>query len=267
MEKYDHQNSELSFIPIPVFNDNYIWVIKNNKLNEAIIVDPGEAQHILEYLKKNNLKLRAIFITHKHNDHTGGIKEIIEHHDDICVYGNVISNVPEITHPVSEKTIIKISGWLAEWLVLETPGHTFDHIAFYSEPNLFCGDTLFSAGCGRVFEGTYQQMLNSLKKIAALPNETLVYCAHEYTVANLKFASAVEPENIAIKNKTANATELRLDNKPTLPSKLKNEKEINPFLRCHIESIIKKISTVAGKKLTSELEVFEEMRKWKNRFS
>lgn len=233
-------------LPIPAFSDNYIWLLVDH--GNAWVVDPGEATPVLSALQEKHLQLAGILVTHHHGDHVGGIAELKQ----ICsvpVYGPGQSPAAQlITHTLKQDDIINIGS--RKFSIIEIPGHTLDHIAFYcAEENLlFCGDTLFSAGCGRVFEGSHEQMYTSLAKLAALPDETRICCAHEYTVSNLRFAQAVEPENIDIGTHTAHCVQLREQGKPTLPSTLSHEKKINPFLRC------------------KDLASFSERREWKNLF-
>lgn len=239
--------------PILAFKDNYIWVLHAN--NKAIVVDPGDAAPVTVYLKQHKLTLAAIFLTHHHKDHSGGVAELIAY-----------QNAPVYSaQNIDENTLIEIPNF-PPFHILQIPGHTLDHCAFYSEGILFCGDTLFSAGCGRIFEGTMQQMYASLLKLKALPLDTKIYCGHEYTLQNLKFAQAVEPNNIAIKNKIITVENFRAENKPSLPSILSEELQINPFLRCDIADVITAAENHAGKKLTDPAEVFAVLREWKNTF-
>ena len=218
-------------LPIPAFSDNYIWMLVRN--SHAWIIDPGEAAPVVQVLHEKNLKLAGILITHHHADHTGGIVELLQHHS-VPVYGPCNSPARKlISHVLKDGDCISLGG--IEFSVIAVPGHTLDHIAFYSavENILLCGDTLFSAGCGRVFEGTHEQMYESLLKLAALPGDTKFYCAHEYTLANLLFAIAVEPDNQDIIQYQRQCEAIRAKNLPTLPSTIALEKKINPFLRCN----------------------------------
>lgn len=250
---------------IPIFNDNYIWLILDVTQTKVIAVDPGDAPPLLEYLKQNNLQLAAILITHHHGDHTGGVAELTRHYP-VPVYGPDNPVIPGITHPVKEADTLVFPFLECSLTVLETPGHTLDHIAYLCSDMLFCGDTLFSAGCGRVFEGTVEQMVNSLQKIAALPDETKIYCTHEYTLKNLQFAQVVEPHNQKIQDKMKDVIALRQANQPTLPSCLRDEKAINPFLRCDSKEIIDNVENYVGFKLHDTLDVFKYLREWKNDF-
>jgi hydroxyacylglutathione hydrolase len=251
--------------PIPALKDNYIWMITRAKNKSAIIVDPGEAKPVLEMLRKNNLHLAGILITHHHWDHTDGIAELLEHFP-VAVYGPANDAVKNCTHPLTQDDQIHIPELDCEFSIIEIPGHTRGHIAFVGLNGVFCGDTLFSAGCGRLFEGTAEQMLNSLNKLKQLSNETFVYSAHEYTQNNLKFAQLIEPENHHIIAHIKSANLLREKGKPTLPSTIKQEKLINPFFRCEEPNVKKSAETHAGHPLSTPLAVFTELRKWKDAF-
>lgn len=239
----------LKILAIPAFKDNYIWALVTNA--KAIVVDPGEAVSVIEYLKQNCLQLAAIFVTHHHKDHSGGVADLAAY-QEAPVYSEKNNKIEILGFPIFQ--------------VLKIPGHTLDHCAFYSEGILFCGDTLFSAGCGRVFEGTIEQMYASLLKLKSLPGDTKIYCGHEYTLANLKFAKNVEPNNLAIKNKIIEVEKLRAEKQPSLPSFLHEELQINPFLRCDIPDVIAAAEKYIGKKLTDSFEVFSVLREWKNTF-
>lgn len=250
--------------PIMAFKDNYIWAMINAHNRTVCVVDPGDAVPIIDFLNQHHLMLKIILVTHRHQDHCGGIKVLQEKyqpeiigpkHDDILT-----------TQAVKDAECIFIADLDLVFQVIEIPGHTLEHIAFYceSEKLLFCGDTLFSAGCGRVFEGTYEQMWHSLEKILALPNDTKIYCGHEYTESNLKFANAVEPKNLDRDIYSEKVAELIKNKQPTLPSTLLLEKKINPFLRVSEPAIIKNVELKTGLKLTNSVDVFAEMRQWKN---
>ncbi|MCG7498412.1 hydroxyacylglutathione hydrolase [Vibrio sp. Of7-15] len=246
---------------IPAFNDNYIWLIHNND-NHCVVVDPGDAQPVIDALQQHNFTLDAILITHHHHDHIGGVPELIRQYPGTNVVGPAQEPIPTLTHPVEDGDLVELFD--EQFMVLGVPGHTLGHIAYVGDEKLFCGDTLFSAGCGRLFEGTPEQMYHSLQKLLALPDETEVYCTHEYTAANLSFALAAEPDNIYLHKYREQVTKLRVQNTPTLPSTLQQEKLINPFLRCH-ESTIKR--SVASKAYdTSDLATFTALRQWKDEF-
>jgi hydroxyacylglutathione hydrolase len=221
----------MTLLPIPAFADNYIWLLENGET--AWIVDPGDAAPALEVLHEKNLQLAGILLTHHHPDHSGGIAELLKHYQ-VPVYGPDNSPVRVlISHPLQDGSCITLGNMA--FSVIAIPGHTLDHIAFYSaaEKILFCGDTLFSAGCGRVFEGTHEQMYQALLKLAELPDDTMVCCGHEYTLSNLRFAASLEPANNNILEHQKQCEILRAKNLPTLPSTIAQEKKINPFLRCH----------------------------------
>ena len=214
---------------------------------------------------QQNLDLAAILITHHHTDHTGGISDLTRN-KTLAVYGPTHSRISGITHPLSEPEQLTLPFLPAPIRVINTPGHTLDHIAYSLPDVLFCGDTLFSAGCGRLFEGTASQLMASLQKIAQLPDTTRIFCTHEYTLQNLQFAAHVEPSNLAIKHKQQQVASLRNANQPSLPALLGEEKIINPFLRCHVGEIIRSAEAYAGHPLRSPLEVFTLLREWKNQF-
>lgn len=251
--------------PIPAFNDNYIWIQVDNEHKQAIVVDPGDAQPVLAFLQQHALTLKAILITHKHHDHTGGISTLLSVFPQAAVFSHPDDNIEETTHVISDNEIIYIQDH--DYHVITIPGHTRGHVAYYCKPMLFCGDTLFTNGCGRVFEGTAEQMLHSLKKLMTLPDDTHIYCGHEYTLDNIKFALQVEPNNEALQKRYEKTTQLRAHNNPTVPSTMQLEKATNPFLRCHEVSVIESVSNHTGKKLHDDVSVFAALRQWKNTFS
>jgi hydroxyacylglutathione hydrolase len=253
----------MQIFPVPALKDNYIWTLVNAK-NKAIIVDPGESSPILHFLHNKNLTLLAIFITHHHWDHTNGVADILQQFH-VPVYGPANETVLHLTHPLREHDKVSLEGFPA-FNILDIPGHTAGHIAYYSSDNLFCGDTLFAVGCGRLFEGTPEQMFASLQKMAALPDETKVYCAHEYTLNNLRFASLVEPDNADISERIQHTVELQSKNNCSLPSTIKEEKKTNPFLRCGVKEVIASVENHWGKKFDRTVDVFAALRKWKDKF-
>lgn len=239
---------------IPALKDNYIWVMTDALRHHAVIIDPGVAKPVHDFLATNNLTLSAILVTHHHWDHTDGIAELVTAYH--CpVYG------PHIQSPH-----LSIPALGIELNVIAIPGHTLDHVAFYSPDILFCGDTLFSAGCGRIREGTPEQMYTSLKKLTALPDHTRIYCGHEYTLNNLRFAEIVEPSNLKIKEKIKKVLKLREHNLPTLPTTLQDEKEINPFLRADHLPIRHAVENHLGRSCPTTVAVFAGLREWKNQF-
>ncbi|CAM4010248.1 hydroxyacylglutathione hydrolase [Vibrio neonatus] len=246
---------------IPAFNDNYIWLIHNNQ-GQCAVVDPGDATPVLAYLKEHNLQLTTILITHHHSDHIGGVSELQREFSEVTIVGPQKDAVAGLTHSVGSGHHLELFG--EHFLVLDLPGHTLGHIGFLGDGKLFCGDVLFSAGCGRVFEGTPAQMWQSLQKLASLPVETEVYSAHEYTSNNLSFAMAIEPSNPQLQIYREKVNQLRAHQKPTLPTTIEQEKWINPFLRVDMPEVI---NSVAHKTedLTPE-GVFTALRKWKDSF-
>lgn len=251
----------LTIKSIPAFNDNYIWLIQNND-QRCAIVDPGDAIPVLEYLEQHNLTLEAILITHHHNDHIGGLAALLEKFPAIKIVGPEKENIPYLTHQLTEGD--QFSLFDEVFLVLELPGHTNGHLGYAGDGKLFSGDVLFSAGCGRIFEGTPQQMFESLNKLLALPDETKVYPAHEYTSSNISFALAVEPDNQNLLNYREEVFQLRAAGKATLPTTLAKEKLVNPFLRVDQPSIINSIANRTRE--TSAIAVFTALREWKNAF-
>ncbi len=253
----------LTIIPLPALNDNYIWALRAG--DRAIVVDPGEAGPVERWLASERTNLVAIFITHHHGDHTGGLGELKRTHR-VRVFGPAGNHIRGIDKALSEGDRITPAPDFPTFEVLETPGHTLDHIAYYAENLLFCGDTLFSAGCGRLFEGSAEQLYHSLSRIAALPATTRVYAAHEYTVANLYFGRTVLPEDVKLEQTLANALKIRENAQSTLPSTVAREREINVFLRAG-ESVVRAATERhSGKTLDTEVAVFAALRQWKDRF-
>jgi len=229
----------MNLISIPAFQDNYIWVLADDK-DRCIIVDPGEAAPVMKAIEENGWQPEAILLTHHHNDHVGGVPTLREKFPHLEVYGPQETQNKGTTRIVEEGQNVLILEW--EFSVFATPGHTSGHICFYSFPYLFCGDTMFSGGCGRLFEGTPEQMYQSFQKINALPAETIICCAHEYTLANMKFALSILPQDPAIQDYYHKVKELRAKKLNTLPVILKNERQINLFLRTDDIDLINKIN-------------------------
>jgi hydroxyacylglutathione hydrolase len=253
----------MEIVAVKAFKDNYVWTLRDQR--HAAVVDPGEARPVLEYLERENLRLAAILATHHHPDHVGGIGELVEKFR-VPVFGPKHEPIPTLTQPVSEGDRVAIPELGVTFDVLDIPGHTRAHVAYYGAGALFCGDTLFACGCGRLFEGTADQMYTSLSKLAALPDETKVYCGHEYTLANIGFAKAVEPENRALGAREARDRKLRDAGRPTLPSTLGDEKATNPFLRCREPAVIESANKYLGARVADPVRVFAAIRDWKNRF-
>ena len=251
--------------PISAFDDNYIWCLRNSDSNSAVVVDPGDATPVLSHLKKHDLKLSAILITHKHWDHIGGIQQLIEVYPGISVYGPRNEIIEGVTLEVGDGERVELQGIDAAFEVMDVPGHTEGHVAYLGEGVLFCGDTLFAAGCGRVFSGTHAQLYASLQKIASLSPDTRIYCAHEYTLDNLGFAQWVEPESTALKQRIQRDRASREAGVPTVPSTLREELATNPFLRCHIRQVKDAAEKYAGKQLSNGEAVFTAVRNWKDR--
>ncbi|MEQ1773606.1 MAG: hydroxyacylglutathione hydrolase [Burkholderiales bacterium] len=253
-------------IPLRAFSDNYIWTIRD--ASHAIVVDPGDAKPVLDYLAAEKLELAAIIITHHHADHIGGVTELIAGRN-IPVYGPHDPRVPDATQRLVEGESITLPHFGIKLTVLEVPGHTSSHIAYYSEPGegiLFCGDTLFAAGCGRLFEGTPAQMHDSLEKFMRLPDDTRVFCTHEYTLSNIRFARAADPANRALTDWDARAKAMREVDVPTVPTTIALERATNPFVRCAEPGVIASASQRAGKPLHDAVSVLAAIREWKNNF-
>jgi len=254
-----------SVLHVCAFEDNYIWLIRGRSPDRVAIVDPGDVDPVLAALEKKHLQPVAILCTHHHGDHVGGVEDILRHYS-VPVYGPARERIPAIAHRLKEGDRVSLPELGLEFDVLDVPGHTAGHIAYYGAAMLFCGDTMFSAGCGRLFEGTPEQMYASLSKLAALPEETQMYCAHEYTEANLRFAAAVEPDNPDIQAHREWTRIVRARNQPTLPSTIGLEKRINPFLRADSPSARQAAEIRCGQALDSGTEVFATLRRWKDNF-
>jgi len=252
----------LEIVPLPAFKDNYIWTLREGR--HAAVVDPGEARPVLDYLAREKLALCAILATHHHPDHVGGIPELLRSHR-VPVYGPKGEPIATLTHPVAEGDTVEIPELGLALSVLDIPGHTRAHVAYYGAASLFCGDTLFACGCGRLFEGTPEQMMASLAKLAALPDDTKVYCGHEYTLANIAFAQQVEPANRALAARLERDRRLREAGKPTLPSTLAEERATNPFLRWAEPAVVESANKYLGARISDPVRVFAAIREWKNR--
>ena len=252
----------LSVEPIKAYTDNYIWLVSTNE--GSIVVDPGESKEILNLVDSNKIDLKGVLITHHHYDHTNGLLDLTNKMN-LEVYGP--KKIEGINNIVKESDKFSLIG--IDFEVIEIPGHTLDHLAFYSsnnkDPILFCGDTLFAGGCGRVFEGTFEQMFKSLKKISNYPKETKIFCGHEYTLSNLKFALEVDEDNKQLADEYINVKKLISSDIPSLPTNLNKELKVNPFLRCNEINIKNKVIDKFDI-IDDELEIFTALRKWKDNF-
>ncbi|HEY7840764.1 MAG TPA: hydroxyacylglutathione hydrolase [Gammaproteobacteria bacterium] len=251
--------------PVPAFKDNYIWLIVNDESRRAAIVDPGDAAPVFAALDELRLEPVAILATHHHGDHVGGIAALIERHP-VPVFGPAGEHIPGRTRAMREDDLAEIGDLGASFRVLDIPGHTAGHIAFVGHGMAFVGDTLFTAGCGRLFEGTAAQMHASLSRLAALPPQTLIYCGHEYTQANLRFAAAVEPGNVDIRARISACEDLRKRGLPTVPAPLQLELLTNPFLRVGTAAVRSAAERAAGHALGGDAEIFGAVRRWKDAF-
>ncbi len=256
----------LEVSPVRAFSDNYLWLMRApGDRAGAVVVDPGDARPVQVALEEQGLQLRAILVTHHHPDHVGGVRALAERYS-AEVFGPARESLPCDFRPLEDGAVVSLPGLGLEFDVMDVPGHTRGHIAYHGHGALFCGDTLFSAGCGRLFEGTPAQMLDSLDRIAALPDETLVYCAHEYTLGNLRFAAAVEPGNADVLETLDAVQALRGRDAITLPTTLGRERRINPFLRCREPAVRAAAEARAGRPLAGASDVFAVVRAWKDGF-
>jgi hydroxyacylglutathione hydrolase len=258
----------IDVIPIPALKDNYIWLLRNAGSTQCAVVDPGDARPVLSYLESARLELCAILITHHHADHTAGLPGLKQAYPDCKVYGPLREGGPLIERRLTQGMRMPLQELGLVFEVLDIPGHTLGHIAYFCDERrlLFCGDTLFSAGCGRLFEGTAEQMYESLQRLAALPAATQVYCGHEYTLKNIAFARQVEPGNDALRAFEQRALQMREAQKPTLPVRMCDELSVNPFLRVHVEEVRDAARQHSGEPLPNPVDVFRSLRNWKDAF-
>ncbi|MES2049365.1 MAG: hydroxyacylglutathione hydrolase [Pseudomonadota bacterium] len=257
----------LSILTVPAFDDNYLWIIHDGQ--QAAVVDPGDATPIINALTQHNLELCAILLTHHHADHIGGVPELLKH-KYVPVYGPANDGIAAVTHPLAQNDRLLVPELNLNLEIIAVPGHTLGHIAYFARLQhwLFCGDTLFAGGCGRLFEGTPAQMLHSLDQLAALRDDTAVFCAHEYTMSNLRFAKEVEPENQALLARIKREQAKRDQGIPTVPSQIGLEKQTNPFLRSREPAVLARLLE-AGKisAATDEVSHFAALRSWKNNYA
>ena len=250
-------------VPVRAFSDNYVWTMRDD--THAAVVDPGDAKPVIEYLERERLTLVAILNTHHHADHVGGNAELLSRWR-VPVFGPHDERIREVTQRLRQGERITLPHFGIEFEVMEIPGHTRTHIAFHGSGMLFCGDTLFAVGCGRLFEGTPAQMHDSLTRLARVPDTTRVYCGHEYTLSNIRFARAVEPANQTLSALEARAAKQRSQDLPTVPTEMGQEKATNPFLRVEVPAVIASASRYAGKPLSDPVSVLGAIREWKNNF-
>jgi hydroxyacylglutathione hydrolase len=259
-------STHLNVRPVRAFSDNYIWLIESPRLpGQVVAVDPGEAAPVIAELQRSGASLAAILLTHHHPDHIGGVPELLRL-GSVPVIGPDDARITTRTRTVHDADVCELPDLGLSFETLAVPGHTVSHIAFWGHGALFSGDTLFSAGCGRMFEGTPTQMNASLTKLRNLPPPTHVFCGHEYTAANLRFALAVEPNNAAALEYSDSVARLRADGRPSLPSTLALEIQVNPFLRCDNPTVVRAAETHAGETLPEPAQVFGVLRAWKDKF-
>lgn len=256
--------SDLRIEPVPAFDDNYIWLLSREGYDGCAVVDPGDEDPVIAVLDARGLWLEAILVTHKHGDHVGGIAGLKARWPGALVYGPANEPIRQIDKRLGAGERVALEGLGVEFEVFDVPGHTEGHIAYLGQGALFCGDTLFAAGCGRVFSGTFEQLSDSLRRLAALPADTRVYCAHEYTVDNLGFAKWVEPDNPALLQREREVARLRAENLPSVPSTLREELRTNPFMRTDQAPVIAAAERWAGHRLGTPTEVFSAVRRWKD---
>ena len=253
----------LTVTSIPAFNDNYIWALHDAR--DAVLVDPGDAAPCLEFLEARGLTLTTILVTHHHGDHVGGLAALAARSRP-RIYGPALENIPAVTEAVTDSDTITIANPELQFSIIATPGHTLGHVAYYGGGRLFCGDTLFACGCGRLFEGTPAMLADSLSRLSQLPDDTQIFCAHEYTLNNIRFAKTVDGNNPALLEREKRDQKLRQAGQATLPSTLGLEKATNPFLRCHEAVLIRAAETRLKRPPKDAVEVFAVLRQAKDAF-
>jgi len=256
-------NMSIEIVPIPAFDDNYLWLLHNG--SQAVVVDPGDAGPVRRYLSEHQLELTGILITHHHWDHVNGL-ESLQNDWDCVAYGPADQRIPGDLITVQEQDVVKLPSLGIELSVMDTPGHTLSHISFYNDQWLFCGDTLFSIGCGRMFEGTPDVFSQSLNKISSLPPELLVYCTHEYTAANIQFALSIEPQNQGLQHQQKVVAQQRAEQQPSLPVRLGDELKLNPFLRTHEPELQQTLIHINPKLDPDPVACFAFLRSLKDHF-
>jgi hydroxyacylglutathione hydrolase len=253
---------------IPAFDDNYFWLLQPNaEIPKAYVIDPGSAEPVLKILESKKLNLEGILITHHHRDHIGGALSLSQLYK-APIYGPKSTKIPEVSHPLYDGDLIQLEH--IQLQIMALPGHTLDHIGYYfaqaTTAILFCGDTLFAGGCGRLFDGTAATLFQSLQLISKLPDQTLIYCAHEYTETNLRFAVHIEPNNSRLVARQIETAKFRNAGLPSIPSRLDLEKQTNPFLRCHLPQVRHSVERLSNQTLITELEVFTQLRLLKDQY-
>ena len=257
----------ITVTPLPAFADNYLWLLHRD--GAAAVVDPGDGEVVLAALRRLGLRLEAVLVTHHHPDHVGGLPAL-RREWDVPVYGPraEADKIPGLTHLLDDGDEVELPGLGLRLAVLAVPGHTLGHIAYHEAAQrlLFCGDTLFVSGCGRLFEGTARQLYDSLQRLSRLPGDTAIYCAHEYTLSNLDFARTAEPDHTGLEDEIERMQALRASGRPTVPSSLKRELAFNPFLRCGVPAVARAAAAHAAAELAGEVQVFAELRRWKDSY-
>lgn len=256
----------LQIWPIPVFSDNYVWVLERDGSDRVIVVDPGEAPPVLNALETRGLTVAAVLLTHHHRDHIGGLADVVRRFEP-AVYGAAADQISGVDHPLADGDTVSLPDLELAFGVVTLPGHTLNHLGYIGDDVALVGDTLFAGGCGRVFEGTFDQMHDSLDRLAALPDDTKAYCAHEYTVANLRFARLIEPDSRPLSDRLDAAEATRAEGLPTVPSTIGYERATNPFLRCAEPTVVAAAERHAGRALEPGAEVFGVIRSWKDGWS